>query len=100
MPIREQVSTVDVKIENEGQKPEVIYTVNTRSQTIYCFGLVNDMQMLDNLKTHSGTFSSGFNPTAYLQPGENTLEKWPPIFGHDFKWSICFDSTQQYRDRL
>ncbi|GIA82958.1 chain-length determining protein [Vibrio cholerae] len=26
--------------------------------------------------------------------------KWPPIFGHDFKWSICFDSTQQYRDRL
>jgi galactokinase len=28
------------------------------------------------------------------------LEKWPPIFGHDFKWSICFDSTQQYRDRL
>ncbi|MBE4573091.1 hypothetical protein BOO36_04395 [Vibrio navarrensis] len=27
-------------------------------------------------------------------------EKWPPIFGHDFKWSICFDSTQQYRDRL
>ncbi|MDW1568374.1 hypothetical protein R7D93_24545, partial [Vibrio sp. YT-15] len=26
-------------------------------------------------------------------------QKWPPIFGHDFKWSICFDSTQQYRDR-
>ncbi len=74
MPIREQVSTVDVKIENEGQKPDVIYTTNIRSQTIYCFGLVNDMQMLDNLKTHSGTFSSGFNPTAYLQPGENTLD--------------------------
>ncbi|EOW9181720.1 glycosyl hydrolase family 26, partial [Vibrio cholerae] len=69
MPTREQVSTVDVKIENEGQKPDVIYTTNIRSQTIYCFGLVNDMQMLDNLKTHSGTFSSGFNPTAYLQPG-------------------------------
>ncbi|EKF9774443.1 glycosyl hydrolase family 26, partial [Vibrio cholerae] len=32
------------------------------------------MQMLDNLKTHSGTFSSGFNPTAYLQPGDNTLD--------------------------
>ncbi|ASW83410.1 MULTISPECIES: glycosyl hydrolase family 26 [Vibrio] len=32
------------------------------------------MQMLDNLKTRTGTFSSGFNPTAYLQPGENTLE--------------------------
>ncbi|GHZ85394.1 Pyruvate formate-lyase 1-activating enzyme [Vibrio cholerae] len=30
----------------------------------------------------------------------DTWEKWPPIFGHDFKWSICFDSTQQYRDRL
>ncbi|MFS1529398.1 DUF3465 domain-containing protein [Vibrio cholerae] len=31
---------------------------------------------------------------------QNRHEKWPPIFGHDFKWSICFDSTQQYRDRL
>ncbi|ENM3764129.1 glycosyl hydrolase family 26, partial [Vibrio cholerae] len=28
MPIREQVSTVDVKIDKEGQKPEVIYTTN------------------------------------------------------------------------
>ncbi len=28
------------------------------------------------------------------------IQKWPPIFGHDFKWLICFDSTQQYRDRL
>ncbi|ELV8684017.1 glycosyl hydrolase family 26 [Vibrio fluvialis] len=31
------------------------------------------MQMLSNLKTSSGTFSAGFNPTAYLQPGENSL---------------------------
>ncbi|GHZ84581.1 glycosyl hydrolase family 26 [Vibrio cholerae] len=74
MPIREQVSTVDVKIENEGQKPEVIYSANIRSNTIFCVGKVNNVQMLSNLKTRSGTFSSGFNPTAYLQPGENTLD--------------------------
>ncbi len=74
MPIREQVSTVDVKIENEGQKPDVIYSANIRSNTIFCVGKVNNMQMLSNLKTRNGTFSSAFNPTAYLQPGENTLD--------------------------
>ncbi|NNM42707.1 hypothetical protein HKI82_20380, partial [Vibrio plantisponsor] len=28
MNIREQVSTVDIQIENEGQKPDVLYTTN------------------------------------------------------------------------
>ncbi|WP_179876759.1 hypothetical protein [Vibrio cholerae] len=41
----------------------------------------------------------GGNPSAD-SGAVNVSEKWPPIFGHDFKWSICFDSTQQYRDRL
>jgi hypothetical protein len=81
MSIREQVSTVDISIENEGQKPEVIYTTNIRAQTVYCFGLFNKMQMLDNLKTSSGTFSSGFNPTAYLQPGENSLDLYTAPIG-------------------
>ncbi|EOW9239658.1 glycosyl hydrolase family 26, partial [Vibrio cholerae] len=54
MQIREQVSTVDVKIENEGQKPEVIYSANIRSNTIFCVGKVNNVQMLSNLKTRSG----------------------------------------------
>lgn len=73
MNIREQVSTVDIQIENEGQKPEVLYTTNIQSETVYCFAAFNKMDMLDNLKTSSGTFSSGFNPTAYLQPGDNVL---------------------------
>ena len=81
MSIREQVSTVDISIENEGPKPEVIYTTNIRAQTVYCFGLFNKMQMLDNLKTSSGTFSSGFNPTAYLQPGENSLDLYTAPIG-------------------
>ncbi|MBF4332548.1 glycosyl hydrolase family 26, partial [Vibrio anguillarum] len=46
MSIREQVSTVDMSTENEGKKPEVIYTTNIRAQTVYCFGLFNKMQML------------------------------------------------------
>ncbi|GIA83198.1 hypothetical protein VCSRO182_3433 [Vibrio cholerae] len=37
---------------------------------------------------------------AFIYANCSNLYKWPPIFGHDFKWSICFDSTQQYRDRL
>jgi hypothetical protein len=73
MNIREQVSTVDIQIENEGQKPDVLYTTNIQSETVYCFAAFNKMDMLDNLKTSSGTFSSGFNPTAYLQPGDNVL---------------------------
>ncbi|GHW17306.1 diguanylate cyclase [Vibrio cholerae] len=43
--------------------------------------------------------SQGVDMLAGYAPVKNS-EKWPPIFGHDFKWSICFDSTQQYRDRL
>lgn len=27
-------------------------------------------------------------------------QKWTPIFGHDFKWLICFDSTQKHWNRL
>ncbi|UXH28877.1 MULTISPECIES: glycosyl hydrolase family 26 [Vibrio] len=37
--------------------------------------------MLDNLKTSSGTFTSGFNPTAYLQPGENSLDLYTAPIG-------------------
>ncbi|RAL28651.1 glycosyl hydrolase family 26, partial [Vibrio cholerae] len=29
------------------------------------------MEQLDNLGSDSSTFSSGFNATAFLQPGEN-----------------------------
>ncbi len=71
MPIREQVSTVDVKIDNEGEKPSVLYTANINSKTIFCGGMINGMEQLDNLGSDSGTFSSGFNATAFLQPGEN-----------------------------
>ncbi|MFV0488076.1 MAG: hypothetical protein ACK5NL_12925 [Vibrio fluvialis] len=34
MNIREQVSTVDIQIENEGQKPDVLYTTNIQSETV------------------------------------------------------------------
>ncbi|EGR2423471.1 glycosyl hydrolase [Vibrio cholerae] len=34
------------------------------------------MEQLDNLGSDSGTFSSGFNATAFLQPGENELNLW------------------------
>ncbi|OOF30224.1 glycosyl hydrolase family 26, partial [Salinivibrio costicola subsp. alcaliphilus] len=71
---REQVSTVDIEIDNEGENPPVLYTANIRSQTIYCFGVINNIDAIDNLGSTAATFSSGFNATAYLQPGENHLE--------------------------
>ncbi len=76
MDIREQVSTVDIKIDNEGEKPAVLYTANISSETMFCGGMINYMEQLDNLSTSSATFSSGFNATAFLQPGKNQLDIW------------------------
>ena len=70
--IREQLSTVDIQIDREGEKPSVLYTANIRSETLYCGGYINGMNQLDNLGG-SGTFSSGFNATAFLQPGSNKM---------------------------
>ncbi|WP_418114323.1 glycosyl hydrolase family 26 [Vibrio scophthalmi] len=39
------------------------------------------MEQFNNLKTSSGTMSMGYNPTAFLQPGENTLGLWTVPFG-------------------
>ncbi|EGR3948889.1 glycosyl hydrolase family 26, partial [Vibrio cholerae] len=38
MNIREQVSTVSITIDNEGEKPSVLYTANINSKTIFCGG--------------------------------------------------------------
>ncbi|OOE48779.1 glycosyl hydrolase family 26, partial [Salinivibrio kushneri] len=74
MQAREQVSTVDIEIDNEGDNPPVLYTANISSKTMYCFGVINNIDAIDNLGATAATFSSGFNATAYLQPGENQLE--------------------------
>ena len=71
MSIREQVSTVNISVDNEGQKPPVLYTANISARTVFCGGLINGMEQLDNLSTTSGTFTAGFNASAFLQPGEN-----------------------------
>ncbi|MGD8111852.1 glycosyl hydrolase family 26 [Vibrio sp. TRT 17S01] len=84
MSIREQVSTVDIEIDNEGVKPEVIYTTNVNSQAVYCGSSFNGIEQFNNLKISSGTMSLGYNPTAFLQPGENTLELWTlPLGVHE-----------------
>lgn len=76
MDIREQVSTVDIKVDSEGEKPSVLYTANISSETMFCAGVINGMEQLGNLSSSSGTFSSGFNATAFLQPGQNSLDIW------------------------
>ncbi|OOF30599.1 glycosyl hydrolase family 26, partial [Salinivibrio costicola subsp. alcaliphilus] len=50
------------------------YTANISSKTMFCGGLINGIEAIDNLSSTAATFSSGFNATAYLQPGENQLE--------------------------
>lgn len=90
MDIREQVSTVGIDIDKEGEKPSVLYTANINSEAIFCGGMVNYMEQLDNLSTRSGTFSSGFNATAFLQQGKNSLDIWSfPIgsYEQDYNYS-------------
>ncbi len=76
MDIREQVSTVALTIDGEGEKPAVLYTANIRSKTMHCGGMINYMEQLDNLGMSSASFSSGFNATAFLQQGKNQLDIW------------------------
>jgi hypothetical protein len=51
----------------------VLYTANISARTVFCGGIINGMEQLDNLSTTSGTFTAGFNATAFLQPGINEL---------------------------
>ncbi|KEA65586.1 hypothetical protein ADIMK_0212 [Marinobacterium lacunae] len=68
------MSTDNVNIDREGLPPEVIYVVNMTSKEMYCGGLINGMEQLDNLSTKSGTVMMGFNATAFLKKGVNKME--------------------------
>ena len=94
MSIREQVSTVNIPVDNEGQKPPVLYTANISARTVFCGGMINDFSQLNNLSTTSGTFTAGFNASAFLQPGENTLDLWVAPIGVYEK-----DNTYRENDR-
>ncbi|WP_065187821.1 hypothetical protein [Shewanella woodyi] len=57
-----------------GDKVEnVKYLAGFNTTKAYCFAFINDMQSGDNLFTSSGTVSTGFNVTPYLENGENSL---------------------------
>ena len=76
MNLREQMSTVDITIDNEGRQPELLYTANISSKNTYCGSDINYMKQLNNLGTSSGSFMSGFNASAFLKQGHNKLELW------------------------
>ncbi|WP_193277909.1 NADPH-dependent FMN reductase [Vibrio navarrensis] len=76
-------------------KPALLVSVSASVNGVYP---ISELRMTGNKNNHVC-----FLPDHLIFRQCDTLftqEKWPPIFGHDFKWSICFDSTQQYRDRL
>ncbi len=62
-----------------------------------CGGMINYMEQLDNMRIPSGTFASGFNATAFLEPGHNKLEIWSsPIFRQD----KVYEASDQCEVRL
>jgi hypothetical protein len=95
MHAREATSTVGITIDHEGEKPAVLYTANISSNKMICYGVINKMNQLDNMAAFEGTFSSGFNATAFLQPGINSINLYTvpnsarqrdPVY-HPGEWS-------------
>ncbi|MFM2477847.1 glycosyl hydrolase family 26 [Celerinatantimonas sp. MCCC 1A17872] len=66
------MSTTDIEIPTE--KPTFIYLVHMNSHHMICQSLVNNLPQLDNTSSVTGDIITGFNVTAFLQPGENTLD--------------------------
>ncbi|CAG9297768.1 glycosyl hydrolase family 26 [Celerinatantimonas diazotrophica] len=66
------VSTTDIVIPTE--KPTFIYLVHMNSHHMVCGNMINQMPQLDNTTSLTGDIITGFNVTAFLQPGENTLD--------------------------
>ncbi|MEI6858206.1 MAG: hypothetical protein V5788_00135 [Shewanella sp.] len=74
------LSTTHIVIDEEGVAPQVLYTVNLNAQAMFCGGAINYMEQLDNL-SGEGTSMSGFNATAFLQPGLNQFDLWSAPMG-------------------
>ncbi|KEA61752.1 hypothetical protein ADIMK_4209 [Marinobacterium lacunae] len=68
-----EMSTENIKIDQDGSAPQEIYIVNLTSREMYCAGLINGMEQLDNLSTDSGSAMMGFNATAFLHKGINKM---------------------------
>ncbi|WP_197027529.1 hypothetical protein [Marinobacterium lacunae] len=68
------MSTESMVIDQVSEGNKIIYTVNMNSKEMFCGGVINGMEQLDNLSTRDGTFFSGFNATAFLHKGDNELE--------------------------
>ncbi|CAG9297766.1 glycosyl hydrolase family 26 [Celerinatantimonas diazotrophica] len=66
------VSTTDIAIPTE--KPTFLYLVHMNSHHMVCGNMINQMPQLDNTTSVTGDIITGFNVTAFLQPGENTLD--------------------------
>lgn len=67
------LSTTDIIVPNEGTPPPFIYTVNLNSKKMFGGAFINDMEQLDNLSTDEGDVMTGFNATAFLEPGINRM---------------------------
>ncbi|MFM2478671.1 glycosyl hydrolase family 26 [Celerinatantimonas sp. MCCC 1A17872] len=65
------LSTTDIAIPTE--KPTILYLVNMNSHHMVCGNMINQMPQLDNSSSVSGDIMTGFNVTAFLHSGMNTL---------------------------
>ena len=91
MNIREQVSTVNISVENEGQKLAVRYNADYNIQTIFCATIINGSMIFNNWFNDRISESGYNNATAFLQPGKNEIGLTTVAFG-------AYDGDFTYRE--
>lgn len=66
------LSTVNIPVPNK--KLAFLYLVNMNSYHMVCDNMVNKMPQMDNSSSKTGDIMTGYNVTAFLQPGTNSLD--------------------------
>ncbi|WP_027362133.1 hypothetical protein [Halodesulfovibrio aestuarii] len=67
----EEMASIQTKVTPEMIK--VKYLVTLQTNVAYCASHVNDIELFSNYNYDSGTVSTGYNATAYLENGENEI---------------------------
>ncbi|MGF1708673.1 glycosyl hydrolase family 26 [Enterovibrio baiacu] len=67
------LSTENIVVPDEGTPPTILYTVTMNSEKMFGGVFINEMEQLDNLSTDEGDVMTGFNATAFLEPGINGI---------------------------
>ncbi|WP_430735411.1 hypothetical protein [Halodesulfovibrio aestuarii] len=67
----EEIASIQTKVTPDMIK--VKYLTSLQTNRAYCKSFVNEIELFNNYNYDSGTISTGYNATAYLENGENDI---------------------------